>query len=81
MLEYDEVHLSQGIDANNIKESRRFIFYNHYYFLKVNLRFQPKICHRFHHNVMKTSMYFDIVAITFLQASDYTVHLWYMNKN
>ena len=44
MLEYDEIHVSEGTDVNKTNKSRRCIICNYYYFLKINFRFQPKPC-------------------------------------
>ena len=41
MLEYDRINVSERI-VNKTDVSREFIFCNYYYFLKVNIIFQPK---------------------------------------
>ena len=41
MLEYDRIDVSERI-VNKTDVSREFIFCNYYYFLKVNIIFQPK---------------------------------------
>ena len=38
------INMFEGIDTNKTKESRKCIIRNYYYFLKLNIRFQPKTC-------------------------------------
>ena len=52
MLEYDRIGISEGIDDNKTNESRRCIICN-YYFLKVNFKFQPKVCDGCHNLMQK----------------------------
>ena len=52
MLEYDRIGIYEGIDDNKTNESRRCIICN-YYFLKVNFKFQPKVCDGCHNLMQK----------------------------
>ena len=38
----------EGIDVDKTNESCRCIIYNFYYFLKINFRFQLKVCNIYH---------------------------------
>ena len=44
MLKYNMTNMSQGIDFDQTNEPRKCITCNYYYFLKINFRFQPKVC-------------------------------------
>ena len=46
MLEHDRIDLSEGTDINKNNELHKCIIYNYNYycFLKVNFKFQPKLC-------------------------------------
>ena len=50
MLYYDRIDVSEGIDVSRTNESRRYITCNYHYFLKVNFRFQSKVCDCCHDN-------------------------------
>ena len=45
MLEYDRIHISEGIDTNKCKEtSRKFSLCKFYYFLDKNFKYVPYLC-------------------------------------
>ena len=54
MLEYDGIDMSEGIDVNKINQSCRCVICKYYYFLKVNFRFQKKVCNSLHDLMEKT---------------------------
>ena len=56
-----------------------FIFYNYYYFLKVNFRLQPKVCNGCHDSMQKT-MSFNDIAIISGKENYYRIQFWYMSK-
>ena len=40
--------MSNGIDVNKTNSSCRCVIYKYHYFLKVNFRFQEKVCNSWH---------------------------------
>ena len=64
MLEYDKIDMSKGIDVKETKSSRECIKYHSWYFLKVNFRFQPKVCDGSH--VLMQKVYVLIMLQLFL---------------
>ena len=72
--------ISQRTDVNKTNESRKCIFLNHYYFLKVTFRFQSKVCDSCH-DFMQKAVSFNDAAIAFVKGNDYRTHFWYMSKD
>ena len=49
MLEYyDKSDVTEGIDTNKTSGPSECIICHNWYFLKINLRYQPKICHGYY---------------------------------
>ena len=55
MLYYYRIDVFREIDVNKINESRKRIICNNYYFLKINICFQPKSCDGCH-DIMQKAM-------------------------
>ena len=55
----------------------KYIVFNYYYFLKVNLRFQPRRVS----NLMQKGMSFVLMMLQLLKKNDYRIHFWYMSKD
>lgn len=70
--------MSEKIDVNKTDESCRYSIFNNYYFLKVNSRFEPKVCDSCH-NLMQNVISFNDVPIAFVKEDDYRIHFWRMN--
>ena len=79
MLEYDKIHMSEGMDVNKTNESWKCIICNYYYFLKGNFRFRPKVCDGCH-DFMQKDIGFNNVVIVSVKGYDYKIHFWYMGK-
>ena len=80
MLESDWVGMSERIDTSKTKETYRCFICNYYYFLKINLRFQRKICVCCHDLIQKATI-FDDATIVSIKENDYRIYLWYMSKD
>ena len=68
MLEYGRTEVSKVIEVNEV--SRTCIICNCLYFLKVNFRFQLKVCDGFHDLIQKVASF---VAIVFVNRNDYRI--------
>ena len=57
MLDYDRVNASEGSDSNKTGSSREctICHYWYWYFLKINFRFQPKVCDSYHSITQKNA--------------------------
>ena len=79
MLRYVRIGIYEGIDVNKSNESRRCVTCNHY-FLKVNFKFQPKVCDGCH-NLIQTSVRFNNAAIVCAKGNNHRTHFWYVSNN
>ena len=77
MLEYDRIHVSEGIDVNKIDGICECIIRHYWYLLDINFRFAPKVCNDWHDLMQKVND----VAIVSVKRDDYRIHFWYMSKD
>ena len=79
MLKYDRIDVSKGIDTNKTVISCERIICHYWYFLRINFRFQPKVCDGC--QMTQTSMSFHDVAIFTVGENDYRIYFWSMTKS
>ena len=72
--------MSEGTDVLETSESCKCIICYYCYFLKVNFRFQPKVCDNCH-DLMQKAMSFNDVATFSVQEDDYRIHFWSMSED
>ena len=48
MLYFDRIDVSEGIDVNKTRASKKCDFYHYWYFLNYSFKFQPNVCKRCH---------------------------------
>ena len=58
MPEYDMIKVSKGADVDKTNGFRECIIYYHWYFLNINVRFQPEVCNGCH-NLKQKAMNFN----------------------
>ena len=75
---YNRINVSEGIVVNKTNKSYMIIC-NYYYFLKVKIRSQARVCDSFH-NVIQNVESFKDVAIVPVIRNHYRIHYWYMSK-
>ena len=80
MQEYNRIEVSEGIDVNKADGQDECIICHHWYFLGINLRFDPKEFNGCH-DLMQKAMNFNDVAIVFVEVNDYRIHFLYMSKD
>ena len=80
MLEYDRIHVSEGIDINKTKESKECDICHYWYFLDKDFKYKPYLCNGCH-DLMQKATSFNDVAVVYVKGSAYRVHFWYMSKN
>ena len=64
MLKYDRIDGSEGIDPNKIGSSHECIICHYWYFLRINFRFQPKVCDGNHHMTQNCMIVNDVPFVT-----------------
>ena len=79
MLEYDRIHISEGIDVNRSSNSRECGICRYWYFLDKNFNYQSYLCNGCH-DLMQKARSFNDVAVVSIKGNDYRFHFWYMSK-
>ena len=80
MLEYDRIHISEGIDFNKTSASKECDSCHYQYFKDIGFKYEPYLCNGCH-DLMQKSMSFDNVSIVYARANAYVIHFWYISKN
>ena len=80
MLEYGRIDISEGIDTNKTRESKKCDICHYWYFLDEHFCYEPYICSGCH-DLMQKAMNFNDVAIVSIKGNDYRIHFWYMSKD
>ena len=80
MLEYGRIDISEGIDTNKTRKSKKCDICHYWYFLDENFCYEPYICSGCH-DLMQKAMNFNDVAIVSIKGNDYKIHFWYMSKD
>ena len=80
VAKYDEDDVSEGIDINKTNGLRECLICHQWYFLKINFRFQPKLCNACL-GLMWKNMSFNDVAVVFVKENGCRIHFWYMSKD
>ena len=80
MLEYDRIHISDGIDINKTNAPKECDICHYWYFLDKIFNYEPYLCNGCH-DLKQKAMNFNDVAIIFIKGNDYRIHFWYMSKN
>ena len=58
---------------------REYIIFQYWYFLKINVKFEPEVCNGFH-SFSQINMSFNDVAIVYVKGNNNRIHFLYMNK-
>ena len=48
MLQYDKIDVSEGIDINKTRESKKYMLFHYWYFIDIAYKFQPYVCNACH---------------------------------
>ena len=80
MLEYDRIAMPKGIDVSKTNGFHEYIFCQDWHSLKLNLRFQSKVCNGCHDLVLKAINFNDVAVVT-VKGKDYRIHFLYMSKD
>ena len=81
MLEYERIHVLEGIDADKLSnKSKECDFCHSWYFFDKNFNYQPYLCNGCH-DLMIKAVTFNDVAVVFVKGNDYRIHFSFMSKN
>ena len=81
MLEYERMHVLEGIDVNKSNgKSKECDFCHYWYFLDKNFNYEPYLCNGCH-DLMQKAVSFNNVAVVSAKGSDYRIHFCLMIKN
>ena len=81
MLEYDRIHLSEGIDVNKTSNSRECSFcHYYYYFLDINFNYQKYLCDGCHAMSRKANSMQNL-AIVYSDSNAYRINFTFMDLN
>ena len=72
MLEYDKIHISEGIDTDQTNKSKECNICNYWYFLDKNFNYEKYLCNGCH-DLMQKAMSFNDVAIMSIKGNDYRI--------
>ena len=79
MLEYDRIHISQGIGINKTNKSKECMLCHYWYFLDKNFSYGPYLCDGCY-NILQKSINFKNIAIIHIKKSVYRIYFPYMSK-
>ena len=80
MLEYEKIHVLEGMDANKSNKSKDCDFCRYWHFLDKNFNHEPYLCNGCHH-LMQKAVSFNNVTVVSAKGSDYRIHFCFMSKN
>ena len=81
MLEYERIHILEGINANKMSNRSKECDLCHYwYFLDENFNYEPYLCNGCH-DMMQKAVSFSNAAAFFAKGSDYRIHFCFISKN
>ena len=81
MLEYERIHVLEGIDANKSPDKSKECDICHYwYFFDKNFNHEPYLCNGCHYMMMKAVSFNDVAAVS-AKGNAYRVHFSFMSEN
>ena len=81
MLEYDRIHLSEGIDINkNILTSKKCYLCGYWYFINKNFNYEKYVCNGCHDMCIKTNSIHNL-CIGYNNGNAYKINFVFMSKN
>ena len=81
MLEYEIIHILEGIDPNKSPNKSKQCDKCHYwYFFDKNFNYEPHLCNGCHDMTMKAAS-FDDVALVSVRGNDYRINFSFMSQN
>ena len=75
---YNKINVSEGIGVNKTSKSYMIIC-SYYYFLKVKIRSQARVCDSFRNVIQNVESLKDVAIVPVIR-NHYRIHYWYMSK-
>ena len=80
MLEYDRIHISEGIDVNKTNFSKECDTCHYWYFKNIGFKHEPYLCNGCH-DLMLKAISFDNIVIVYVKGNAYRIHFWYVSND
>ena len=80
MVEYDRIHIPEGLDVNKMSASKECDICHYWSFKDIGVKYVPYLCNGCH-GLMPKAMSFHYVAIIYVKGSAYRIQFWYMSKD
>ena len=80
MLEYERIDISEGIDVNKTNLSKLCDICHYWYFKDIGFKYEPYLCNGCH-DLMRTAMSLNNIAIVYVGEDAYRIHFWYMSED
>ena len=79
MLEYDRIHISEGIDINKTNKSKERKICHYWYFKDIGLKYEPHLCNGCY-GLLRKAVTFNNIVIVYVKGSAYRISFWYISK-
>ena len=80
MLEYDRIHISEGIDVNKANLSKECDIFQYWYFKDIGFKYEQYLCNGCH-DLTQKAMSSNNTDIVYVKGSANRIHFWYMSKD
>ena len=80
MLEYDQIDEPEGTNVNKTNGFRECYICHYWYFLEINIRFQPKVRGDVCPDLMQKTISLNDAAIVSVKGNDYRIHFLCTSK-
>ena len=80
MLEYERIHISEGIYVNKTNLSKECDIWCYWYFKNTGFKYEPYLRNGCHDLILK-AMSFNNIVIVYVKGSAYRINFWYMSKD
>ena len=81
MAQYDKNDVAEDIDAHKIDGSRKCIIWHHWYVLKINFRFKPKVFEGYYDMAQISMNFDDAEGVVTFRVNDSRINFWFVTKN
>ena len=80
MPEYDRIDISEVIDVNETKFSKKCYICHYWYFKDIGFKYKNNLCSGCH-DLMLKAMSFNNIAIVNVKGNSYKINFWYVSKD
>ena len=79
-MEYNRIHISEGIDVDRTNASKGCKICHYWYFKDIAYKYESHVCNGCH-GLMQKAVSFNDVAIVYIKGNAYIIHFRYMSKD